>query len=206
MRTVTGVVDRFEFTHRKGDPSLYAFYNPEVEKTFKASFEAGRGGDDDLETMLRFDRRYFLQGLLNIDDKMSGRHSVESRPSLLHQRLVRHLLEVDTRALLSNGSLKPVLRQVAAGLVPKTVAQRNDKLGFTTPIGTFVNKASHLIRERITDSRFRHLYDLRRRISPPRPSSARGVRHARSTFGLIATRAVVRACHLPDSMVRSRTR
>jgi asparagine synthase (glutamine-hydrolysing) len=162
MRTVTGVVDRFEFTHRKGDPSLYAFYNPEVEKTFKASFEAGRGGDDDLETMLRFDRRYFLQGLLNIDDKMSGRHSVESRPSLLHQRLVRHLLEVDTRALLSNGSLKPVLRQVAAGLVPKTVAQRNDKLGFTTPIGTFVNKASHLIRERITDSRFRHLYDLRR--------------------------------------------
>jgi hypothetical protein len=93
---------------------------------------------------------------------MSGRHSVESRPSLLHQRFVRHLLDVDTRALLSNGNLKPVLRQIAAGLVPKSVVQRNDKLGFTTPIGTFVNKASHLIRERITDSRFRHLYDLRR--------------------------------------------
>jgi len=163
MKNITGVADRFEFTHRKGDPFLYTFYQPDVEKTFKTTFEAGRAGDDDLEAMLRFDRLHFLQGLLNIDDKMSGRHSLESRPSLLHQRFVRHLQEVDTSGLLSNGDLKPVLRQLAMGLVPKAIIHRNDKLGFTTPIGTFVNKSSHLIREHLTNSRFRHLYDLRRR-------------------------------------------
>jgi asparagine synthase (glutamine-hydrolysing) len=162
MREIVSVPDRFEFTHRKGDPSLYRFYRPEVEKTFTAAYEACRVGEDELETMLRFDRRHFLEGLLNIDDKLSGRHSMESRPSLLHQRLVRKVLSVGASSFVRNGDLKPVLRELAAGQVPGPVIHRNDKMGFTTPIGTFVNRASHLIRERITDSRFRHLYDLRR--------------------------------------------
>jgi asparagine synthase (glutamine-hydrolysing) len=161
MRDIASVRDRFEFTHRKGDPSFYHFYQPEVEKTFAAAYEACRS-DDELETMLRFDRRHFLEGLLNIDDKLAGRHSVESRPSLLHQRLVRHVLGVTTAGFIRNGALKPVLRTLANGRVPRSVIHRNDKMGFTTPIGTFVNRASHLIRERIMDSRFRHLYDLRR--------------------------------------------
>lgn len=161
MREIASVPDRFEFTHRKGDPSLYRFYYPEVEKTFAAAYDACRS-DDELETMLRFDRRHFLVGLLNIDDKLSGRHSLESRPSLLHQRLVRHLLAVGTSCFMKNGDLKPLLRELARGRVPKSIIHRTDKMGFTTPIGTFVNKASHLIRERIMDSKFRHLYDLRR--------------------------------------------
>jgi len=162
MREIVSVADRFEFTHRKGDPFLYRFYQPEVEKTFAAAYDACRSGDDELDTMLRFDRRHFLEGLLNIDDKLSGRHSLESRPSLLHQRLVRHLVGAGTGGFMHHGDLKPVLRALAAGRVPRPVLHRNDKMGFTTPIGTFVNRASHLIRERIMDSRFRHLYDLRR--------------------------------------------
>jgi len=59
-------------------------------------------------------------------------------------------------------SLVPLLREMARGRVPKSIIHRTDKMGFTTPIGTFVNRASHLIRERLMDSRFRHLYDLRR--------------------------------------------
>src|SRR5207249_262734 len=113
MRALVSVADRFEFTHRKGEVSLYRFYQPEVEKTFATAYEECRGGDDDLETMLRFDRRYFLEGLLNIDDKLAGRHSVESRPSVLHQRLVRHLQIVGTAGFLRNGDLKVALREVA---------------------------------------------------------------------------------------------
>ena len=162
MQGLTAAAERFEFTHRKGDHSLYRFYRPEVEKTFETAYEACRGGDDELDTMLRFDRRHFLTGLLNIDDKLAGRHSLESRPSLLHQRLVRHVQAVSTARFLQNGDLKPVLREISAGVVPKTITHRKDKMGFTTPIGTFVNRASHLIRERIMDSRFRDQYDLRR--------------------------------------------
>jgi len=154
---------KFELAHRKGDPSLYKFYQPEVEETFKAAFDECRVDSDDLSAMLRFDRRYFLAGLLNIDDKMCGRHSLESRPSFLHQRLVRHVQHAQPRDILpSNGDLKPVLRRIAEDTLPRSVIHRTDKMGFTTPIGDFVNHNAHRIREQITDSKFRDFYDLRR--------------------------------------------
>ena len=64
--------------------------------------------------------------------------------------------------LPSNGDLKPVLRRIAESTLPRSVIHRTDKMGFTTPIGDFVNHNAHRIREQITDSKFRDLYDLRR--------------------------------------------
>src|SRR5205807_4600210 len=128
-----------EITHRKGNTSLYAFYDPVVETTFRDHFEDGRNGGSDLHAMLTFDRRYFLSGLLNIDDKMCGRHSLESRPSFLHQNLVRHVLRISPQALMHTGQLKFLLRHISAEHLPKAVTHRTDKMGFTTPIGTFVN-------------------------------------------------------------------
>ena len=162
MKTVESVADRFEMTHRKGTPELYNFYSPTAEDTFRTSFENGRNGGDDLHAMLTFDRRYFLSGLLNIDDKMCGRHSLESRPSFLHQKLVRHVLQIAPEGLLQDSDLKFLLKQVAGSYLPKSVVHRSDKMGFTTPIGTFVNKCAHIIREQVTNSRFRDLYNLKR--------------------------------------------
>jgi hypothetical protein len=65
-------------------------------------------------------------------------------------------------ALLCEGELKPVLRRVGSGILPKSVLHRTDKMGFTTPIGTFVNNSAGRIREYIMSSPFRHLYDLRK--------------------------------------------
>src|SRR5262249_40268790 len=62
MGEIASVADRFEFPHRKGDPFLSHFYRPEVEKTFAAAYDACRSGDDELDAMLRFDRRHFLEG------------------------------------------------------------------------------------------------------------------------------------------------
>jgi asparagine synthase (glutamine-hydrolysing) len=155
--------ERFELAHRKGDPALFHFYQPGVEQTFRDAFDECRVDNNDLSAMLRFDRRYFLAGLLNIDDKMCGRHSLESRPSFLHQKLVRHVQHVDPRQILpTNGDLKPVLRTLATDILPKSVIHRTDKMGFTTPIGDFVNHNAHRIREQILDSRFREMYDLRK--------------------------------------------
>ena len=161
VRKLPRLADRFELTHRKGDPSFYNFYEPSVEETFKEAFAEPAADADPLQMMLQFDRRYFLPALLNIDDKMCGRHSMESRPSLLHQKLVRHVNELDPRALRRGGELKPLLCDIASGVLPHSVVHRPDKMGFTTPIGTFVNNSSHLIREQITGSRFRELYDVR---------------------------------------------
>jgi asparagine synthase (glutamine-hydrolysing) len=162
MRQLSLVVDRFELAHQKGDPSIYKFYDPAAEKSFKEAFEACRQNGNDMETMLRFDRRYFLAGLLNIDDKMCGRHSLESRPSFLHQKLVRRMQELDSTSFSRNADLKPLLRDLADGILPKTVTHRTDKMGFTTPVGTFVNHSSDMIREQIMNSRFHDLYNLKK--------------------------------------------
>jgi asparagine synthase (glutamine-hydrolysing) len=162
MKPLTSVAARFELTHTKGNTSIYKFYDPAVEKTFLEAFAECHSKSDDLSAMLRFDRRYFLAGLLNIDDKMCGRHSLESRPSLLHQRLVRHVQRLNPSALLQNGELKPVLRKLGANVLPKSIVHRQDKMGFTTPVGDFVNRSSHYIREQIQNSPFRHMYDLKK--------------------------------------------
>ncbi len=162
MRKLDSMADRFELAHTKGDIGLYRFYQPEVQQTFRQAFDACRLEDDDLAAMLRFDRRYFLAGLLNIDDKMCGRHSLESRPSFLHQDLVRHMQHLDPARLLRSTDLKPVLRDLAAGSLPSSVLLRTDKMGFTTPVGTFVNDSAGFIREQITNSPFRDLYDLKK--------------------------------------------
>ena len=162
MSHLQSVPDRFEATHRKGDVSFFRFYDRSAEKTFKEVFDDCRKEGDDLQAMLRFDRQYFLRGLLNIDDKMCGRHSLESRPSLLHQRFVRHLQRLDPKALVRNGTLKALMRDLASGVLPKSVIHRNDKMGFTTPIGAFVNNSAHLVREQISSSPFSNFYDLRK--------------------------------------------
>lgn len=163
MRKLETPAERFELTHRKGDTGLYAFYEPEAERSFADAFADCYAADgSDVQAMLRFDRRYFLQGLLNIDDKMCGRHSLESRPSFLHQELVRHLVQVDPADLFSGGDLKPVLRRIAEASLPRTVIHRTDKMGFTTPIGTFVNRSAHRIREHIMSSPFRDHYHIER--------------------------------------------
>lgn len=152
---------RFELAHRKGDPRFYKFYDPSVETTFRESYEDCGPEGDELRRMLTFDRRYFLSGLLNIDDKMCGRHSLEGRPSLLHQKFVRHMLLLSSDDLLKHDEIKYVGKRLAESVLPKSVIHRKDKMGFTTPIGTFVNQSSHLIREQLTGSSFRDFYDLR---------------------------------------------
>ena len=63
--------------------------------------------------------------------------------------------------MLFRSELKFLLRSVSGAYLPESILRRQDKMGFTTPIGTFINKSAHVIREQIVNSRFRHLYNLR---------------------------------------------
>jgi len=179
MKALTSVTRRFEMTHTKGDVSMFKFYDPKVEQTFLDAFGACHTDGDDLSAMLRFDRKYFLAGLLNIDDKMCGRHSLESRPSLLHQKFVRHIQRLNPASLLLNGELKPILRRLGGNILPKSVAHRQDKMGFTTPVGDFVNRSADHIREQIHNSPFRDMYEL------PKMNLRAENKFAREVFGLL---------------------
>lgn len=150
--------ERFERAHCKGDPSIYRFYDHKAARRFNEEL----GDHDSLpDAMLAFDRRHFLAGLLTIDDRIAGRHGLEGRPALLHQKFVRRVLELNP-AHIAREPAKGILRRMAEGILPQAVIDRTDKMGFTTPCGTFVNACAHKIREQLAGSRFRDLYDLRR--------------------------------------------
>ncbi len=162
MSSVSGTAKRFEMTHSKGIPAVYKFYDGRAEENFFHALEQCLGKDgSDLGMMMTFDRRHFLGGLLNIDDKMCGRHGLEGRPSLLHQKLVRHVVRIKPESMMGDKELKYLLRCSATGHLPEAVLRRTDKMGFTTPIGDFINRNAHRIREQISDSRFRDLYNLK---------------------------------------------
>ena len=160
MEGIKSPAKRFEFTHQKGNVNLYKFYEASAEASFFSAFEDSQKGGSIVDGMLQFDRRYFLAGLLNIDDKMCGRHSLEGRPSFLHQEMVRHLLGVKQEQLMRGNELKPVMRELGRGILPQSIVERKDKMGFTTPIGTFSDNSTDRIQEQLAYSKFKDFYQL----------------------------------------------
>lgn len=181
-----GPMHRFEIAHAKG-ADVYRFYRDAKPAFYGAIRHAwsdepilmGALYTNEAWSPLDFDRRNFLPGLLNIDDKISGRHGVESRPSLLHQRFVRRMMEVDPPVL---PELKEVGKLLAHGIVPDSVVHRTDKMGFTTPIGAFVNQNADRIREQVSNSRHRDKYDLSRVRWTTEPGAGK---FDRQVFGLL---------------------
>lgn len=87
-----------------------------------------------------------LPALLRQCDRNSMAHSVESRVPFLSIPIVEFLLSLPENYLVSDdGESKSLLRRAMRGLVPDQVLDRQDKVGFETPEGEWVQ--SMLLRE-----------------------------------------------------------
>lgn len=75
-----------------------------------------------------------LPGLLRHGDRNAMRFSVESRVPFLTLQLASFLLGLPEAWLVSpQGETKRILRAALRGLVPDTLLDRRDKIGFQTP-------------------------------------------------------------------------
>jgi asparagine synthase (glutamine-hydrolysing) len=74
-----------------------------------------------------------LPMLLHWEDRNSMAHSVESRVPFLDYRLVEFCVGLPDQFKINGGLTKAVLRRGMRGIVPDTVLQRTDKMGFVTP-------------------------------------------------------------------------
>jgi len=79
-----------------------------------------------------------LPSLLHIDDRSSMAHSVESRAPFLDYRLVEFLFSLGPEYKIRDGFTKYVLRQSMKGVLPEEVRTRRDKMGFATPLETWL--------------------------------------------------------------------
>jgi len=81
-----------------------------------------------------------LPELLRYEDRNSMAHSIEARVPFLDHRLVELAYSLDGAQLIARGETKAVLRRALEDLLPPTVRDRRDKLGFVTPEGRFMRE------------------------------------------------------------------
>ncbi len=74
-----------------------------------------------------------LQMLLHWEDRNSMAHGIEARVPFLDHPLVEFSLALGNDHKIVGGDTKRVLRKAMAHVLPETVRERRDKLGFATP-------------------------------------------------------------------------
>jgi asparagine synthase (glutamine-hydrolysing) len=84
--------------------------------------------------MTHFDLVTGLPALLHVEDRASMAASLESRVPLLDYRLTDLVTSMPPGMKFRGGELKYVLRRAAGQLLPKSVAERQDKMGFPVPL------------------------------------------------------------------------
>ncbi|HKI87313.1 MAG TPA: asparagine synthase (glutamine-hydrolyzing) [Thermoanaerobaculia bacterium] len=121
---------------------------------------AGLGLGSSLRARLAADLTHFsLPVLLRYEDRNSMAFGIESRVPFLDHELAEWALKLPAEVLLHHGWSKWILRQGLRDLLPKRVARRKTKLGFSTPENRWMRDALvPWLRDCLSNSR--HLCDL----------------------------------------------
>jgi asparagine synthase (glutamine-hydrolysing) len=86
------------------------------------------------DKMTHFDFKCLLPALLQVEDRMSMAHGLESRVPLLDHPLVEFAATVPADVKFKDGHMKHLLKQVFADRLPQQIVQRRDKMGFPVPL------------------------------------------------------------------------
>ena len=84
--------------------------------------------------MTHFDLKTLLPALLQVEDRMSMAHGLESRVPLLDHELVELIATAPADIKFSGGNMKHLLKQTYQGTLPDTILNRRDKMGFPVPL------------------------------------------------------------------------
>jgi len=90
------------------------------------------------DSMTHFDFKTLLPALLQVEDRMSMAHGVESRVPLLDHPLVEFVATIPSNIKFENGQLKHLMRTAFQEDLPDTVEQRTDKMGFPVPLSDWM--------------------------------------------------------------------
>ena len=92
------------------------------------------GKESYFDSMTHFDFKTLLPALLQVEDRMSMAHGVESRVPFLDHHLVEWVARIPANVKFQNGELKRLLRTAFPDKLPKAILDRKDKMGFPVPL------------------------------------------------------------------------
>ena len=81
---------------------------------------------------------YKLEHLLKYEDRNSMAFSIETRLPFLDYRLVEFLFSLQSSLKIKNGETKFIFREAMKGILPNEILERQDKLGFATPVNEWI--------------------------------------------------------------------
>ncbi|HEX3861627.1 MAG TPA: asparagine synthase (glutamine-hydrolyzing) [Stellaceae bacterium] len=86
------------------------------------------------DKMTHFDFKCLLPALLQVEDRMSMAHGLESRVPLLDHPLIEFLATVPADVKFAGGRMKHLLKLAYGHELPPAIAERRDKMGFPVPL------------------------------------------------------------------------
>lgn len=92
------------------------------------------------DKMTHFDFKCLLPALLQVEDRMSMAHGLESRVPFLDHPLIEFAATVPADMKFKDGNMKHLLKQVFGGDLPPEILNRRDKMGFPVPLKEWFGK------------------------------------------------------------------
>lgn len=154
--------------------------------TFRSIFQADNlEGESYFDRMTHFDFKTLLPALLQVEDRMSMAHGLESRLPFLDHPIVELAATIPPGVKFEGGQLKRVLRSAFGQMLPTSIAERRDKMGFPTPLNAWAHGPARDFVSDILSSRSaleRSWVDNRRVLASQATESAFG----RGFWGLLS--------------------
>jgi asparagine synthase (glutamine-hydrolysing) len=111
----------------------------DVYATFQSVFRADNVKKESyFDLMTHFDFKTLLPALLQVEDRVSMAHGLESRVPFLDHHLVEFAATMPADVKFKDGSMKRVLRNACGSFLPDAVLNRKDKMGFPVPLNEWV--------------------------------------------------------------------
>jgi asparagine synthase (glutamine-hydrolysing) len=110
-------------------------------ESFRAIFNGGNvPAQAYFDKMTHFDFKTLLPALLQVEDRVSMAHGLESRVPFLDHPLVEFAATVRPDVKFKNGTLKNLLVNTARPVVPPAIVARTDKMGFPVPVTAWIRQ------------------------------------------------------------------
>ncbi len=107
-----------------------------IVASFKRLFnnEANTGKQAYFDKMTHYDFKCLLPALLQVEDRVSMAHGVESRVPFLYYPLVEFAATIPADIKFGGGRMKILLKETFKNLIPPEISNRRDKMGFPVPL------------------------------------------------------------------------
>jgi asparagine synthase (glutamine-hydrolysing) len=108
-------------------------------ETFSTIFHGKNVGKESyFDMMTHFDFKTLLPGLLQVEDRMSMAHGLESRVPFLDHEIVEFAATMPSDIKFKDGTLKKILLDVVDRDLPEIITARKNKMGFPVPLNEWL--------------------------------------------------------------------